>query len=175
MSFKALQPSRYRTTNIIHATNAIEHLLEDGGYKTFLTLLSFVPDVSGPLAEDKTMRTIFAPSAKAFEKLDSGVVTKLGDPRNLDVVEKIVRFHVTEGKLSEEDIYKMQELITLEASKPLLVRPAKSGGLMGFGIKDDGFKINEARIVKTIEFPNCIIHEVDTLLNPVLLYRFLVW
>lgn len=50
----------------------------------------------------------------------------------------------------------------------------KTGGMFGVGGKDDGIRINDAKIVKSVEIGNSIVHSVDAMLSPYLLYRFLV-
>jgi uncharacterized surface protein with fasciclin (FAS1) repeats len=173
VAFQCSKPKLLQRRSFLSAENAVDYLKESG-FSKFYSLLAKVPAICGPVAENTEKYTIFAPSAAAFAKLDKGIADKLADPRNLDVVDKIVAYHVVRGKMTEEDIYKERELATMgEGESSLKVTTAKTGGMFGMGGKDDGFRINDAKIIKSTEFPNSIVHEVDALLSPYLLYRFL--
>lgn len=139
---------------------------------TFANLLKKVPEILEKL-DSKEPITIFAPTDESFKKLPADIIKKLGDWRNLDVVEKIVKFHVSAGLFTEEELSKLGELPN-EGSVPLKITPATSGGFFGVGGQADGFRINQAKITSTEVCEHCIIHIVDDLLNPYLLYRFLV-
>lgn len=147
----------------------IETIQKDPNFSTFSTLLEGVPDLKTLLADENigsgggNIFTVFAPTNSAFTKLSKDQLFKLGKKDNLPILRKIVRFHFHEDVLSREEIASKRELSTL-ALLPVTVKPA-----------DGGFKLNEANIVRDLPIcSNGRIYEVDTLLNPVLLYRYLV-
>jgi uncharacterized surface protein with fasciclin (FAS1) repeats len=150
------------------------YLASEGKYSGFFKLLTQVPEVMSLLDDDGEF-TIFAPNAEAFAKLDKKISKGLRDPRNGEVVEKVAAYHVVRGIYSADDIVKIGEIQTVgETNLPLIVTPAVSGGFFGFGGKPDGYSINgNAKIISSIQCSNCIIHEVNGLVNPYLLFRFL--
>ena len=51
---------------------------------------------------------------------------------------------------------------------------SKKGGFLGVGAKEDGgVSLNGGEIVNTVDAGNAIIHEVNGVISPFLLYRFL--
>lgn len=147
-------------------------------YSTFRTLLTALPDLLETLQQpadlmlDDTIYTVFVPNNAAFAKLEKDILFKLGKKDNLPVLRKIVRFHFVEDVLATSDISIGMQIDTL-ALLSMSVKP-KGGGILGLG-KGDGFVLNEGSIVSPdIQCCNGVIHEVDSLLNPYLLYRYLV-
>jgi len=142
-------------------------------FRKFTDLLSINSALAKRIQESTDPCTIFVPNAEAFTKLDSAVLSKLRDPRNGEVVEKITAYHFIEGSLlCEEDIYKAGAVVTEGGEVP--VSRGKSGGFLGLGGKEDGsVKLNNAAIVNSVQIGNAIVHEMDGFINPFLLYRFL--
>ena len=158
------------TSSLQVNTDSLQVFLNERGFNRFGTLLSRIPLE----LTDEQKYTIFVPSSQAFAKLEGSINSKLLDPRNVEVVEKIVAYHFIEGeKLIQADIFDAAGLITKGGDVKIL--PSTSGGFMGLGAKPDGgITVNGAKIVNTIELDsNTIIHEIDALMNPYLLYRFL--
>jgi len=131
--------------------------------------------LSDVIANDKLeagQHTLFVPSNAAFKKLDKDVMIKLGRKDNLPILRKVVRFHFSEELLSKEEVGQKKVLDTL-ALIPVTIRPFGSG-LLGSG-PATGYTIAEASITRAdIACSNGIIHEVDSLISPVLLFRYLV-
>jgi len=49
-----------------------------------------------------------------------------------------------------------------------------SGGLFGFGAKEDGgVTVNQASVVSTVEVGTSVVHEVDAFVSPQLLWRYM--
>mmetsp|Transcript_51963 Transcript_51963/g.60728 ORF Transcript_51963/g.60728 Transcript_51963/m.60728 type:complete len:239 (-) Transcript_51963:124-840(-) len=134
--------------------------------------------------------TVFAPNAKAFENLKGKKNKQLADPRNIETVEKIGAYHfiseeaVSAERLRREDwtkpktadgnpVLKVGGIMTLGGEIP--VGRSKSGGFIGFGAKEgDGIVVgnDNAEIIESFTVGNCIVHEVDALVSPVILWRY---
>lgn len=152
-----------------------EQLEKDPNFSTFASLLQALPELNEIIANDMLeagQHTLFAPSNSAFKKLDKDVIIKLGRKDNLPILRKVVRFHFSEELLSKEEVGQKKTLDTL-ALIPVTIRPT-GGGLLGGG-PPTSYTIAEASISRPdIACSNGIIHEVDTLISPVLLFRYLV-
>lgn len=63
-------------------------------------------------------------------------------------------------------------IVTLGGEVP--VGRSKSGGFLGFGAKEDGDIVigPEAKIVQSFQVEESIVHEVDSLVSPVVLWRY---
>lgn len=134
--------------------------------------------------------TIFAPNDAAFEALGEKKLVQLNDPRNLEIQEKLASFHLIPGEsisaieLRTEDWTKRPK----DGSKPNTVIAAvktlsgevpvgrrKSGGFLGFGGKEDGEIVvgPDANIVGSFMVDDNMIHEMDGLVSPEVLWRYL--
>ena len=147
----------------------IEALEQDPNFSTFASLLNGVPELKSLLGDGNlgsaSIFTVFAPNNAVFAKLDKQIMFKLGKRDNLPILRKVVRFHFVEEVLSRDDIAELKEMSTL-ALLPVSVKPGAGG---------KGFKLNEASVTRTFDTcENGIIHEVDGLVSPFLLFRFLV-
>jgi uncharacterized surface protein with fasciclin (FAS1) repeats len=63
-------------------------------------------------------------------------------------------------------------MVTMGGKVP--VGRSKSGGFLGWAAKEDGDVVigPEARIVKSYKLGNSLVHEVDDLISPVVLWRY---
>ena len=61
---------------------------------------------------------------------------------------------------------------TLSGEVP--VGRSKSGGVLGFGAKEDGDIVigPEAKIVQSFEVEECLVHDMDSLVSPEVLWRY---
>lgn len=156
-----------------------EALMNDPDFEVFSRLLkqANLEDVESSIADDSidtgfNMLTVLAPTNEAFAKLDKDIRAKLIRKDNLPILRKLIRFHFVEDILSKAEVGELPQIDTL-ALLPVSIKPERSG-LLGSG-DIIGFKINEARIVKPdISCSNGIIHGVDSLVSPYLLFRYLV-
>jgi len=134
--------------------------------------------------------TVFAPNANAFENLGEKKNTQLVDPRNLETAEKIGAYHfvsieaVSAERLRREDwtaprtpegkpALKVEGIMTLGGEVP--IGRSKSGGFLGWFAKEDGGIVvgtDDAKIIESYTVGNCIVHEVDALVSPVILWRY---
>jgi uncharacterized surface protein with fasciclin (FAS1) repeats len=170
-SFRGIRFGEMISTRLNDAA-AAEYLGEK--YRKFISLLGQNKKLSHLVSTSTADQplTIFAPSSEAFAKLDRGVVGKLRDPRNGEVLDKVTNYHVVQRHLKADEIFKAAAVVTMGGEVP--VTKSKSGGFLGVGAKEDGgVALNGGRIETSVEVGNCIIHQVDTLINPYLLYRFL--
>ena len=63
-------------------------------------------------------------------------------------------------------------IITLGGELP--VEPATTGGFFGIGGKQDGgVTVNGAKVLETFQVEDCTLHEVDKLISPELLWRYM--
>lgn len=134
--------------------------------------------------------TIFAPNEAAFEALGEKKAAQIDDPRNLEIREKMGSYHIVVGEaisaveLRTEDWTKgrpkdgsppntlIAGVKTLSGEVP--VGRSKSGGLLGWGAKEDGDIVigPEAKIVQSFLVDGSFVHEVDALVSPLILWRY---
>lgn len=139
--------------------------------------------------------TIFAPTNDAISNLGDKKLQQLDDPRNAETVTKMASYHFIEleavsyQRLKTEDWTKPKPKdggprpLTIGAVKTfggeLAVGRAKTGGF-AFGLigaKETGDPVigsDNAKIVGSYTIPktNCIIHEMDGLVSPQVLWRY---
>ena len=162
----------------------LEVLGKNPKWSTFRTLLTAMPELTSTM-ENKdlildTIYTVFVPTNSAFAKLEKETLFKIGKKDNLSILRKLVRHHFVDDVMSVDDMTETDRIMTL-ALLEINVRPASGGGLgglLGGGNKEDaagGIRLNEGIITRPdIQCCNGVIHEVDSLLNPFLYYRYLV-
>jgi uncharacterized surface protein with fasciclin (FAS1) repeats len=134
--------------------------------------------------------TIFAPNEAAFEALGEKKAAQIEDPRNLEIREKMGSYHVVAGEsisaveLRTEDWTRgrpkdgsppntlIAGVKTLSGEVP--VGRSKSGGFLGWGAKEDGDIVigPGAKIVQSFNVEGSIVHEVDALISPLILWRY---
>jgi uncharacterized surface protein with fasciclin (FAS1) repeats len=119
--------------------------------------------------------TVFAANEKAFESLGDKRQSQLKDVRNDEVTEKIAAYHVIAEPVTDKMLFNSGGVITLGGQVPC--ERSTSGGMFGIGGKEDGgVTINGSKVVKTTEFSEnekvCIVHEVDGLISPNILWRY---
>lgn len=155
-------------------TSGVEEYLSEN-YPMFMTMImSKNDDVWKKLIEDSpTGYTIFAPIDSAFDELGEKRCQQLKDDRNGEVVENIARYHAINEPVSESQLRDAGGIITLGGELP--IEPMKEGGFFGIGGKDSGgVTVNGARVLKTVQVgDDCTLHEVDKLISPSLLWRYL--
>ena len=137
-------------------------------------------DVLKELRNPNKKFTIFAPNDQAFEALGDKKIQQLRDPRNLETTNKVAAFHCvvddTEVVTAEAILDPNSNIggvLTLAGEVPL--GPSESGGFMGFGAKADGGIVvgPGAKIVQSVNGPRGVVHEVDGLVCPNLLWRYM--
>jgi uncharacterized surface protein with fasciclin (FAS1) repeats len=126
------------------------------GNKDFSTLVTAVKEAAlVETLKGKGPFTVFAPTDEAFKKLGEETIKKaLADK---ELLAKILKAHVVDGKVMAADVMKMdgQDAKTLQGT--------------AFKIKagKDGVMIGDAKVTKTdIVCTNGVIHVIDTVLMP---------
>jgi uncharacterized surface protein with fasciclin (FAS1) repeats len=116
--------------------------------------------------------TMFALNDSSMQALGEKKLSQLDDVRNDETVEKIASFHAIGERVSADDLYNSGGVITVGGV--IDVGRTVTGGFMGIGGKEDGgVTINGAKILQTIEVDNCLIHEMDALVSPEVMWRYI--
>lgn len=115
--------------------------------------------------------TIFAVSDSGMTGLGEKRLGQLEDIRNRETVEKMAGFHAVGERVSADALFESGGVITIGGVVD--VGRSISGGFMGIGGKEDGgVAVNGAKVLQTYEVDNCIIHEMDGLVSPEILWRY---
>jgi uncharacterized surface protein with fasciclin (FAS1) repeats len=157
----------------------------------FYSLLSLNEGLWKRITEADQRCTLFVPSNAVFDGLGEKKLQKLRDNRNLETAQKMGMYHVVEGEavtaaqLRTEDWTRpapadgsprpitVQALLTLGGEVP--VGRSKSGGFfLGIGAKEDGDIVigPNARIINSYKVDGSIVHEVNNLISPLILWRY---
>merc|ERR1711862_1047209 len=145
-------------------------------YPAFIQLLSN-QKIWEELSNGDGGYTIFAPNNKVFDNIGDIKLRQLNDPRNIETTEKIGRYRAISAPVTSKQIYDSNTggIKTLGGEVP--IGKTKSGGflfgLFGGGKEDGGVTVNGAKIMESFEVTNCIVHEVDGLISPPLLWRYM--
>lgn len=100
--------------------------------------------------------TLFAPNNEAFERLPEGFQEYLTS--NEELFNELVNYHIADQALTEEDIARMSTVQT-NSDSPIEVKALEMN-----------LFLNNASIVETVEADNGVLHEVDRVLIPPLLF-----
>jgi uncharacterized surface protein with fasciclin (FAS1) repeats len=115
----------------------LSDLLDETNSTTFSSLLTKA-NLSDALEKEKPL-TIFAPTNAALAALSPAIEKKLSEPKNL---EKLLKYHVVKGVITEKEIKNRQIATKLEGSSLKIV-----GVPVGNKI---GIKINEATASESV-------------------------
>lgn len=142
-------------------------------YPSFHFLLTTSEDEALKVLRDSSNYcTIFAPLEEVFQKMGEKKVAQLGDPRNMETAMKIAAYHVVNEAVSAEELFDSGGVITLGGTVP--IDRKVRGGFLGIGGQEDGsVTINGANVMGSYQVGNGIIHEVDELISPQMLFRYL--
>jgi uncharacterized surface protein with fasciclin (FAS1) repeats len=98
--------------------------------------------------------TIFAPSDKAFEKLDKKLVESLLEPANKAKLTELLNHHVVAGKIHQKDLKDGEKLKTL------------SGSELNVVVKEGVVSVDGANIQgQEVEASNGSVFSLDTVLQ----------
>jgi len=123
---------------------------------SFTTLVAAVQaaGLAGALSAPGPL-TVFAPTDDAFSSLPNGVVEKLLQDSNKDLLVKLLTYHVAPGKVMAAQVVTLDEVTTLEGSS-LKVK-----------VDEGAVRINNANVVTPdVMADNGVIHVVDRVLLP---------
>lgn len=100
--------------------------------------------------------TVFAPLNSAFAALDPAVLEGLLEGGNVDLLSRVLTFHVVAGSAaSSTDLFDGQVLTTVE------------GGTLTVGVNGGGVTIDGASVVTAdVEASNGVVHIIDAVLLP---------
>ncbi|MGL6337578.1 MAG: fasciclin domain-containing protein [Waterburya sp.] len=94
--------------------------------------------------------TVFAPTDDAFAKLPPGTIQTL--VQNIPQLARILTYHVVSGKLMQEDLAKVNSVVSLEGS-PISIDCT------------DNFEVKNATVIAAnIEADNGVIHVIDNVI-----------
>jgi uncharacterized surface protein with fasciclin (FAS1) repeats len=155
------------------------------------TLIANIPNIYSILRESdaSTGYTLFCANDKVMNDIDQKRKLQISDPRNAEITEKLASYHVIKnGKVTKERMTREDWTVpkidgvaalsiggVLTLGGELRVGRSKSGGFMGFGAKEDGGVVignNDARVISSVNVGKGIIHEVDGLVAPDLIWRY---
>ena len=134
-------------------------------------ILSKNQDVWKKLSDASDGCTIFAPSNSAMESLGDKKLNQLKDIRNEETAQKMAAFHVVGERVTAEELFNSGGVVTIGGVVD--VGRSVKGGFFGIGgTEDGGVTIGGAKVTASVDVDQCLIHEVDTLISPEILWRY---
>lgn len=116
--------------------------------------------------------TVFAPSAEALQALGEEKQNQLMDERNSETTQRIVGYHVIGEPVTEEALFNAGGVLTVSGEVP--IERTVSGGVFGIGGKEDGgVSLNNAKILRTAQVGSGLVHEVDGIVAPNIMWRYM--
>eukprot|EP00544_Gedaniella_sp_CCMP2646_P006554 CAMPEP_0202490808 /NCGR_PEP_ID=MMETSP1361-20130828/8103_1 /ASSEMBLY_ACC=CAM_ASM_000849 /TAXON_ID=210615 /ORGANISM="Staurosira complex sp., Strain CCMP2646" /LENGTH=210 /DNA_ID=CAMNT_0049120771 /DNA_START=39 /DNA_END=671 /DNA_ORIENTATION=- len=153
-------------------TISLEDYLKDHHGIFVQALLTKNDKVWKAIRQEGSACTIFAPSDQDFVDLGDKRRMQFMDDRNKETVEKIASYHVIGEPVTAEELFASGGVITMGGE--IQVDRSITGGMFGFwGKEDGGVTINGAKVMETINIGDSIIHSVDTLVSPNILWRYM--
>lgn len=128
--------------------NIVEIAVNNDSFKTLVAAVQAADLVE--VLQSPGPFTVFAPVDDAFAKLPPGTVQTLVE--NPPQLARILKYHVVPGKLSREDIAKVDTLTSVEGA-PIRVKVGES------------FEVKNATVIAAdIEADNGMIHVIDNVI-----------
>ena len=145
-------------------------------YPGFFSILDMNEEVwkaIGDTADDAEVGfTVFAPTNEALQALGAEKEAQLFDERNRETTEKIAAYHVIGEPVSAEALFNAGGVLTVGGEVP--IERSISGGLFGIGGQEDGsVTLNGAKVLRTANVGNGLVHEVDSLVSPSIMWRYM--
>ncbi|MEM7217992.1 MAG: fasciclin domain-containing protein [Pseudomonadota bacterium] len=135
------------------ADNIVETAVAAGQFDT-LVAAAKAAGLADALSGDGPL-TVFAPTDAAFGALPAGTIASLLEPANRDQLAEILKYHVVSGRVGSDALADGVSVETL------------AGANVSFSATEQGFNINNARIVSTdIDASNGVIHVIDRVIMP---------
>ncbi|WP_219335960.1 fasciclin domain-containing protein [Chroococcidiopsis thermalis] len=143
-----------QTSGTTAANNLVAVATSNQSFSTLTSLLK-----ATGLAESLQKRgpyTVFAPTNEAFAALPQGILKKLQQPENSEVLMQILMYHLVPGQQTAKQL-SAGELETL-ADRPVNIQIDPNGNQIS---------VNDARVIQSnIQASNGIIHAVNEVLLP---------
>jgi len=160
--------------NIVYARSYLEQY-----YPLWLSILDLNDDVWKSMVDTSADGggigyTLFVLSDNTLrQKLTEAQQEQLFDPRNLETAQKIVEYHVIGEVVNGEQLYNAGGVLTVGGEVP--IERSRKGGFFGMGGQEDGMvTINQSQVTQTdIQVGTGLIHEVDSLISPNILWRYM--
>ncbi len=162
-----------RSSTLLRDTSQVEQVIRDQYPKFMKLIMSKNADVWKQLSDASSEGfTIFAPNDAAMNSLGEKKLSQLDDVRNGETAEKIASYHAVDERVTADELFNSGGVVSLGGV--IDVGRSKVGGFMGIGGQEDGgVTINGAKVVQSIQVDRCLIHEVDKLVSPDILFRYL--
>lgn len=148
------------SNGVIHVIDAVmlpkdivDTAVSAGSFKTLLTAVK-AAGLMETLKGDGPF-TVFAPTDKAFGKLDPATLKSLLKPENKSKLQAILKYHVVPGKVLAADVIKLKSAKTVQGQ-------SVSIKLTGGKVMVDGATTIDADIVTA----NGVIHVIDSVILP---------
>jgi uncharacterized surface protein with fasciclin (FAS1) repeats len=174
--------SKTTWSRLADANGSVDAGGDDGDVESFLA--QNYPETKGLLDSNnevlKNLReasvsgyTVFAPTSKAFQDLGEKKLAQLDDPRNLEVREKVAAYHAIPEPVTAEELFNAGGVITCGGEIPTFLIGGGMFGFLGGGDKGDGtVTINGAKLLRSFTIGKSVVHEVDALVSPKILWRY---
>jgi uncharacterized surface protein with fasciclin (FAS1) repeats len=116
--------------------------------------------------------TIFAVTDDGLAGLGDKRLGQLRDARNEETRLKIGAYHAVNEAVSADELFDSGGVITLGGEVP--VGRSTVGGFLGIGGREDGgVTVNGAKVTESVQVGSCIVHGVDSLISPEILWRYM--
>jgi len=175
LAARSLAAQKSRTTSSLsNSASDVEEYLA-ANYPSASNLLSRNGDAMKKILKSELGFTIFAPNEAAFNDMGEKKLEQLGDIRNDEMAEKISLYHVIDEPVTADQLFNSGGVVTEGGEVP--AERSVSGGFFGVGGQEDGgVTLSGAKVVQSLEFSDAtttgIIHEVDGLISPSVLWRY---
>lgn len=134
-------------------TNLVDTVASQGTLNTFSKAIAAAG--LGSVLTGPGPFTVFAPSDAAFEKLPAGQLDNWLKPENKDQLISVLKYHVSPGRATGQDVGKLNETKTVNGQSALIKRAG------------EGIMIDDATITtRDLASSNGVIHVIDQVLVP---------
>lgn len=138
------------------------------GNEDFSTLVTALKaaDLVGALQAEGPF-TVFAPTNKAFEKIDSNTLSTLLEEKNQKALANILTYHVISGNITATDV-----VAALKKGNGMVELKALNGEVLTVVQKDEKIWLKDAKgnyseiIATDVKGSNGVIHVIDTVVMP---------
>jgi uncharacterized surface protein with fasciclin (FAS1) repeats len=153
-------PQNDESQNLLAARTFLQE-----NYPIFYSILQKNDDVWKAIGEDDADKgeigfTIFAVSDASLQQLGDKKASQLMDPRNLETTQRIAGYHVLSETVTAEQLFNCGAVVT-------------SSGEIPVDQEDGGVLINKAKATQTWQVGTGLVHEVEGLVCPNIMWRYM--